>query len=127
MSLTSISMTASLIRDTYSENLPLQALQELLGHIDSCVENARQYMKTDESRRLYGGLKEGFQTVLSTFYGSHDRHADAEKLLTEALACQQMELGSYHVETMCTMNELGALYLEMGKVAHAEDLLTQAL
>jgi tetratricopeptide (TPR) repeat protein len=84
-------------------------------------------MRTDESRRLYGGLKEGFQTVLATFYGIHDRHADAEKLFTEALACQQIELGSYHVETMCTMNELGALYLEIGKVANAEDMLNQTL
>ncbi|KAH0541470.1 hypothetical protein FGG08_004080 [Glutinoglossum americanum] len=127
LTFTAISMTASLIRDTDPENLPLQTRQELLGHVDSCAENTQQYMKTDESRRLYGGLKEGFQTVLATFYGSHDRHADAEKLFTEALACQQMELGLYHVETMCTMNELGALYLEMGKVVNAEGMLKQSL
>jgi hypothetical protein len=82
MSFTAISMTASLIRDTDSENLPLSARQELLGHMDSCVENAQQFLKTPESKTAHGGLKEGFQTALAGFYSRQDRHADAEKLFT---------------------------------------------
>jgi tetratricopeptide (TPR) repeat protein len=127
MSFTAISMTASLIRDTDSENLPLSARQELLGHIDSCVENAQQFLKTPESKTIHGGLIEGFQTVLASFYSRHDRHADAENLFTEALVYQKRELGNFHVETMCTMNELGALYLKMGDVKNAEFMLTESL
>lgn len=127
MSFTAISMTASLICDTNSENLPLSARQELLGHMDSCVENARQFLKTPESKAAHGGLKEGFQTALASFYSRQDRHADAEKLFTEALVYQRRELGNFHIETMCTMNELGALYLKMGDVENAEFMLTESL
>jgi tetratricopeptide (TPR) repeat protein len=127
MSFTAISMTASLIRDTDSENLPLSARQELLGHMDSCVENAQQFLKTPESKAAHGGLKEGFQTALASFYSRQDRHADAEKLFTEALVYQKRELGNFHIETMCTMNELGALYLKTGDVENAEFMLTESL
>jgi tetratricopeptide (TPR) repeat protein len=127
MSFNAISMTASLIRDTDSENLPLSARQELLGHVDSCVENAHQFLKTPESKTAHGGLKEGFQTALASFYSRQDRHADAEKLFTEALVYQQRELGNFHIETMCTMNELGALYLKMGDVENAKFMLTESL
>lgn len=127
MSFNAISMTASLIRDTDSENLPLPARQELLGCVDSCVENAQQFLKTPESKTAHGGLKEGFQTVLASFYSRQDRHADAEKLFTEALVYQKRELGNFDIETMCTMNELGALYLKMGDVENAEFMLTESL
>src|SRR5438034_11789438 len=109
---TAIAMTASLIRDTDSENLPLSARQELLGHVDSCVENARQYLKSPGGKIAFGGVKEGFQTLFASFYSRQNRHAEAEKLFTEALVCQERELGHFHVETICTMNELGALYLK---------------
>src|SRR5947207_2085688 len=127
MSFTAISMTASLIRDTDCENLPLFARQELLGHIDSCVENAQQFLTTPKSKAAHGGLKEGFQTVLASFYSRQDRYADAEKLFTEALVYQKRELGNFHIETMCTMNELGALYLQMGHIEKAEFILTESL
>jgi hypothetical protein len=93
MAFNAITKTATCIPDTDSEDLPLSARQELLGHMDSCVENAQQFLKTPESKTAHGGLKEGFQTVLASFYSRQDRHADAEKLFTEALVYQKRELG----------------------------------
>ena len=120
-------MTASVIENQDIENLNLQTRQELLGNIDACVENTRSHLTTEESKTYHGGYLEGFQTEFATIYGQHDRHTDAETIFTEALALQSNVLGQFDDATLRTMNNLGALYLDMKQADKAEYTLQQAL
>ncbi|KAI9784698.1 MAG: hypothetical protein M1816_000763 [Peltula sp. TS41687] len=122
-----ISMTSTLLQSHDVENLNLLVRQGLLGDIDVCVENTRSFLKTEESKISHGGYLEGFQTVFATIYGQHDRHIDAETLFTEALDLQRRILGRLDNATLRTLNNLGALYLDMKKPDKAEDMLKQAL
>jgi hypothetical protein len=116
-------MTALLILDRESENLLLPERQELLGHIDSCLANSRQYLTTTSSRQSHGGIIEGHQTTFATFYGRHDRHTDAETLFLDAIAMQNQELGRSHIATLRSMGNLGVLYLETENLARAEEII----
>lgn len=120
-------MTSSLIQSFDREKLSLQTRQELLAHIDACVDNAARYLTSDEALVTYGGFIEGFQTTFATFYGDHDRYEDAEKLFLKSLILQQQKLGNENIATLSTLNNLGALYLDARQLGKAKASLDLAL
>lgn len=100
--------------------------QSLLGHIDSCIENTRQHLSDGESTVMYGGHLDGFQTTFATFYARHDRLADAKDLFQKTLYWQKTKLGVSNAITLRTLNNLGALHLDMKETEKAQHFLQQA-
>lgn len=122
-----IALTAFVIQETDTELLSLQKRQELLSHIDACIENKSSFLTDQQSIIKYGGLIEGFQTTFATFYGQHDRNNDAERLFMHSLEIQTSLLGTNNVATLSTMNNLAAMYLDSRRLEEARPLLHQAL
>ncbi|KAF7897692.1 uncharacterized protein EAF01_008658 [Botrytis porri] len=122
-----IALTASVIQGTDTELLSLQKRQELLSHIDACIENKSSFLADQQSVIEYGGIVEGFQTTFATFYGQHDRNNDAERLFMHSLDIQKSLLGTNNVATLSTMNNLAAMYLDSRRLEEARPLLHQAL
>ncbi|TGO25588.1 hypothetical protein BPAE_0077g00360 [Botrytis paeoniae] len=122
-----IALTASVIQETDTELLSLQKRQELLSHIDACIENKSSFLTDQQSIVEYGGVIEGFQTTFATFYGQHDRENDAERLFMHSLDMQISLLGTNNVATLSTMNNLAAMYLDSRRLEEARPLLHQAL
>ncbi|KAF7928997.1 hypothetical protein BELL_0247g00040 [Botrytis elliptica] len=122
-----IALTASVIQETDTELLSLQKRQELLSHIDACIENNSSFLTDQQSIIEYGGVIEGFQTTFATFYGQHDRNNDAERLFMHSLEMQISLLGTNNVATLSTMNNLAAMYLDSRRLEEARPLLHQAL
>src|SRR6266536_3706070 len=120
-------MTAHLIQDQDVEALSLQSRQYSLGHIDACMENYEQFLYSLKAKSKYGGLVEGYQTTFATFYGAHDRYSDAEKLFMKSLELQRAELGELNPATLRTMNNLGAMYLDVRELSKAQTLLLPTL
>jgi tetratricopeptide (TPR) repeat protein len=110
-----------------AESMPLQRRQELLSHIDACVENGHYHLKNQPSIIKYGGFLEGFQTSFATFYGQHDRYLDAEQLFRSSLELQKAHLGVESIATLSTMNNLSALYLDLKRLDEAEPILYETL
>src|SRR4051812_5190159 len=110
-----------------AESMSLQKRQELLSHIDACVENGYYHLKNQASIIKDGGFLEGFQTSFATFYGQHDRHLDAERLFRRSLELQKTHLGVESIATLSTMNNLSALYLDVKRLAEAEPILHETL
>ncbi|TEY74896.1 hypothetical protein BOTCAL_0068g00230 [Botryotinia calthae] len=122
-----IALTASVIQETDTELLSLQKRQELLSHIDACVENRSSFLTDQQSVIEYGGVVEGFQTTFVTFYGQHDRNDDAERLFVHSLDIQISLLGTNNIATLSTMNNLAAMYLDSRRLEEACPLLQQTL
>ncbi|KAK6597410.1 NB-ARC and TPR domain protein [Botrytis cinerea] len=122
-----IALTASVIQETDTELLSLQKRQELLSHIDACVENRSSFLTDQQSVIEYGGVVEGFQTTFATFYGQHDRNGDAERLFMHSLDIQISLLGTNNIATLSTMNNLAAMYLDSRRLEEACTLLRQTL
>ncbi|KAF5871433.1 putative nb-arc and tpr domain protein [Botrytis fragariae] len=122
-----IALTASVIQETDIELLSLHKRQELLSHIDACIENKLSFLTDEQSIIEYGGVIEGFQTTFATFYGQHDRNNDAERLFMHSLDMQISLLGTNNVATLSTMNNLAAMYLDLRRLEEARPLLHQAL
>ncbi|TGO07347.1 hypothetical protein BTUL_0290g00120 [Botrytis tulipae] len=122
-----IALTASVIHETDTELLSLQKRQELLSHIDACIENKYSFLTDQQSIIEFGGVIEGFQTTFATFYGQHDRKNDAERLFMHSLDMQVALLGTNNVATLSTMNNLAAMYLDSKRLEEARPLLDQAL
>ena len=120
-------MTSSLLQSFETEKLPLQNRQNLLAHIDCCVENCWRYLTTEETLAKYGGFIEGFQTNFATFYGEHDRFDDAELLFLKSLTFQVQSLGHQNIATLATLNNLGAMYLDARQLENAKGYLMQSL
>ena len=64
---------------------------------------------------------------LGNLYKQQRKYAEAEELLTEALAARRRQQGDDHPDTLTSMNNLGMLYKQQGKYTEAEELLTEAL
>ncbi|ESZ90042.1 hypothetical protein SBOR_9571 [Sclerotinia borealis F-4128] len=122
-----ITSTASVIQERDTEMFSLQKRQELLSHIDACIDNTTCYLTDQKSIIEYGGFVEGFQTTFATFYGQHDRNLDAERLFRQSLDTQMSQLGTNNIATLSTMNNLAALYLDSKRLDEARPLLYQAL
>ncbi|KAF7944111.1 hypothetical protein EAE96_010520 [Botrytis aclada] len=122
-----IALTASFIRKPDIELLSLQKRQELLSHIDACIENKSSFLTDPQSVIENGGVVEGFQTTFATFYGQHDRNNDAERLFIHSLDIQISLLGKNNIATLSTMNNLAAMYLDSRRLEEARPLLYQAL
>ncbi|PQE21684.1 Kinesin light chain protein [Rutstroemia sp. NJR-2017a WRK4] len=120
-------ITASMVLGNVAESMSLQKRQELLSHIDACVENGHYHLKNQASVVKYGGFLEGFQTSFATFYGQHDRYLDAEQLFRRSLELQKTQLGVESIATLSTMNNLSALYLDLKRMDEAEPILYEAL
>ncbi|PQE18912.1 Pfs NB-ARC and TPR domain protein [Rutstroemia sp. NJR-2017a BVV2] len=120
-------ITASMVLGNDAESMSLQKRQELLSHIDACVENGHYHLKNQASIIKYGGFLEGFQTSFATFYGQHDRYLDAERLFRRSLELQKTHLGVESIATLSTMNNLSALYLDLKRLDEAEPILYETL
>ncbi|KAI9641409.1 hypothetical protein NHQ30_010211 [Ciborinia camelliae] len=120
-------LTASVIQEGDTEMLSLQKRQELLSHIDACIENSSSFLTDEQSIIEHGGFVEGFQTTFATFYGQHDRNIDAERLFHRSLNIQISQLGINTIATLSTMNNLAALYLDSKRLDEARPLLYQTL
>jgi tetratricopeptide (TPR) repeat protein len=64
---------------------------------------------------------------LAMIYEKQGRYAEAEPLLTRALAIQEKALGPDHPDVADSLNNLATLYAEQGRYAEAEQLYKRAL
>lgn len=112
-------MTAVLIQTKESDGLPLHTRRDLLSNIDCCMENSRTFLQSTEDKVAYSGILEGHTTTFATFYDRHDLHTAAEELFLESVRFQNNDAST----VLRTMNNLGALCIEMSKTREAEHVL----
>lgn len=118
--------TALLIEQSNVETMELGIRQEILEAIDCCLQNGQQYLQNVDDRLLYAGLREGYQASFATFYGQHDRFAEAMKLFKEILDMpDNAEIPA--MVKMRTMNNLGVVYLSTNQLEAAGQLLQATL
>ena len=108
-------------------DLPYKTRAALLKHIDASQLNVTRFLKTMDSVLAHGGFMQGQQAVFATFYGKHDRTADAETLFIRVLEIQRQYLGPSDIGTLATMNNLASLYLRLQRYEEAERLLRRVL
>ncbi|EON63358.1 hypothetical protein W97_02585 [Coniosporium apollinis CBS 100218] len=114
-----ILMTVVLVQTKESDGLPLHTRRDLLSNIDCCMENSRTSLQTTEDKVAYSGILEGHTTTFATFYGRHDLHTAAEELFLESVRFQNNDAST----VLRTMNNLGALCIDMSKTREAEHVL----
>ena len=108
-------------------DLSYRSRAALLKHVDAALFNTTQFLKTADSQLAHGGYIQGQQAVFATFYGKHDRTAEAETLFLRVLSLQDRYLGSMHIGTLATTNNLASLYLRLQRYEEAERLLRKVL
>lgn len=129
--LEAIQLTAGFIHARDINVLLLQSRQELLGHIDVGVTNTKQFMRIGNSEAaestVYATYLRDCATTFATFYGNHDRYKCGDRLFQEVLEWQSNNLGENDIATLQTMNNLGAMYIDMQELEKAETLLRKAI
>ena len=108
-------------------DLTYRSRAALMKHVDAAQLNATQFLKTADSQLAHGGYIQGQQAVFATFYGKHDRTAEAETLFERVLTLQNQFLGPSNIGTLATMNNLASLYLRLQRYEEAEKLLKKVL
>ncbi len=94
--------------------------QLYLPHVQTCATYIEEYtLAFPEAARLFNEA--------ASYLVAHASYHQAEQLLLEALAIRHQLLGAYHLDTACTLNDLGELYLNSGRYQEAEHWLEEAL
>ncbi|HSQ32969.1 MAG TPA: serine/threonine-protein kinase [Gemmatimonadaceae bacterium] len=92
---------------------------------------AREILRrgTAEAERLTGqpGLQARMFDALGEIYDKLGRHADAERLLTRALALRRSTFGPVHIDVALSLQRLGTHYRGMSMYARAESLYHASL
>ena len=123
----SINLLALFIASNEAIDLNHITRGSLISHIDACQASVSRFLTNTESLIKYGCYLEGQQSVLSRFYASHDREESAQSLLFQALRLQTEKLGSNHIGTIASTNELAGLYVRQRRYAEAESILLQVI
>ena len=105
-------------------SLSLEINQETMLHIDSCVLNDKNLLRSSDKNldsRPYS------VTHFATFYSHICRYSEAESLYTRALAGNKRIFGERHLETLKAEANLGNRFRNSDRHSKAEALYRRAL
>jgi tetratricopeptide (TPR) repeat protein len=83
-------------------------------------------MKSDSKAETNLDVTWAYQELAGIFK-AHDRYIEAEEMYGRALVGSEKALGPEHTSTLMTVNNLGILYSDQGKLAEAEQMYGRAL
>ncbi|MCJ1356254.1 MAG: hypothetical protein MMC33_006248 [Icmadophila ericetorum] len=124
-----VKITADFIHVRNINALTFSTRQEILGHIDTCLENVQQFMGSGKQKLQdpnYSAFLQDYATTFATFLGLHDRFISAEELFLKALTWQTSRGDTWNVTSLRTANNLGIMYLDMEKPEEAKNMLKAA-
>jgi tetratricopeptide (TPR) repeat protein/transcriptional regulator with XRE-family HTH domain len=94
--------------------------QFCLPHVQICATYIKEYtLAFPEAAHLFNEA--------ASYLVAHANFQQAEPLLLTALAIRRQILHPHHLDTACTLNDLGELYLNSGRYQEAEQWLQEAL
>jgi tetratricopeptide (TPR) repeat protein len=122
--LQSCSIVKKFIDKTKVGALELEDRQYWLAHVSSCFENEEQFLEVAEfeNKMVLGHLfSYGF------YLRSSGHFKEAERVSLRALAAKEKYFGVDHTSTLDTINNLGLLYHDQGKMEEAEKIYLRGL
>jgi tetratricopeptide (TPR) repeat protein len=118
-------ITKSIATDDDINRSDFQHIQQILSHLDACVQNDAIYLDGDV--HLGTSILRDPALRFVSFYTRYNRYQDAAEIFERTLEADREEFGVGDTQTLKTQRCLAEVYFKQGSYREADNLLKPAL